>query len=94
MSSNGKATVDKIVMIMRNLQILREYIRRLLESSDEEVNDDLLIEPDEIEEREDEEVKEFSAVGAMAGVSTPVGTGPKHPGYDKLRKKQNKKKRK
>lgn len=95
MSSDGKAFVSNIVMIMRNLQLLREYVRRLLESSDEEVNDDLLVEPDEIEEREeDEEVKEFSAAGAVAGVTTPVGTGPKHPGYDKVRKKQKKKKRK
>ena len=81
-------------MFMRNLSLLREYIRRLLEN-DEEITDDLLVEPDEIEEREeDDEVKEFSAVGAIAGASTPVGTGPKHPGYDKLRKKQKKKKRK
>ena len=62
---------------------------------EEEINDDLLVEPDEVEESDhEEEVKEFSAVGAVAGVSTPVGTGPKHPGYDKLRKKQKKKKRK
>ena len=94
MSSDGKAFVSNIVMFMRNLQLLREYVRRLLENSDEEVNDDLLVEPDEIEEREDEEVQEFSAVGAVAGVTTPVGTGPKHPGYDKVRKKQKKKKRK
>ena len=81
-------------MLMRNLHLLREYVRRLLEN-DEEINDDLLLEPDDIDEKDrDEEVKEFSAVGAIAGVSTPVGTGPKHPGYDKLRKKQKKKKRK
>ena len=81
-------------MFMRNLTLLREYIRSLLENQ-EEVNDDLLVEPDEVEESDhEEEVKEFSAVGAVAGVSTPVGTGPKHPGYDKLRKKQKKKKRK
>jgi len=81
-------------MFMRNLHLLREYVRRLLEN-DKEINDDLLLEPDDIDEQDhDEEVKEFSAVGAIAGVSTPVGTGPKHPGYDKLRKKQKKKKRK
>ena len=95
MFADGKAPIRDIVMFMRNLQLLREYVRCLLEGSDEEVNDDLLVEPDEIEEREeDDEVKEFSAVGAIAGASTPVGTGPKHPGYDKLRKKQKKKKRK
>lgn len=94
MSTNGKATVDKIVMFMRNLQLLREYIRSLLEDN-KEVKDDLLVEPDDIEDREDDEkVKEFSGVAGVAGVSTPVGTGPKHPGYDKLRKKQKKKKRK
>ncbi len=91
MPSDGKAFVSNIVMFMRNLQLLREYVRRLLENSDEEINDDLLVEPDEIEEREeDEEVKEFSAVGAVAGVSTPLGTGPTHP----TRKKRKKKKRK
>ena len=81
-------------MFMRNLHLLREYIRNLLEN-DEEVKDDLLTEPDDLDDREDEEnVKEFSGVSAVAGASTPLGTGPKHPGYDKLRKKQKKKKRK
>jgi len=78
-------------MFMRNFRLLREYVRQLLEKS-EEVKDDLLTEPDDIDEREDEEVDEFSAVGAIAGVSTPVGTGPKHPGYDRLKKKQKKRK--
>ena len=79
-------------MFMRNLSLLREYIRRLLEN-DEEVTDDLLVEPDEIEEREEgnKDVKEFSGVAAIAGASTPLGTGPTHPGK---RKKQKKKKRK
>ena len=94
MSSDGKAGLRSIVMFMRNLHLLREYIRRLLEN-DEEVNDDLLTEPDDIDEKDhDEDVKEFSGVAAIAGASTPLGTGPKHPGYDKLRKKQKKKKRK
>ena len=78
-------------MFMRNFRLLREYVRYLLEKS-EEVKDDLLTEPDDVEDREDDEVDEFSAVGAIAGASTPVGTGPKHPGYDKLRKKQKKRK--
>ena len=92
MSSDGKAPLKDIVMFMRNLSLLREYIRRLLEN-DEEVTDDLLVEPDEIEEREEgnKDVKEFSGVAAIAGVSTPLGTGPTHPGK---RKKQKKKKRK
>ena len=94
MLTDVKAPIRDIVMFMRNLTLLREYIRSLLEN-EEEINDDLLVEPDEVEESDhEEEVKEFSAVGAVAGVSTPVGTGPKHPGYDKLRKKQKKKKRK
>ncbi len=74
---------------MRNFYLLREYVRQLLEKS-EEVKDDLLTEPDDIEEREEDDVDEFSAVGAIAGVSTPVGTGPKHPGYDRLKKKKKK----
>ena len=91
MSSGGKEAITDIVMFMRNFRLLREYVRYLLEKS-EEVKDDLLTEPDDVEDREDDEVDEFSAVGAIAGASTPVGTGPKHPGYDKLRKKQKKRK--
>ena len=53
MSSNGKEAIESIVMFMRKFQLLREYIRRLLEN-DEEVKDDLITEPDEIEEKEDE----------------------------------------
>ena len=93
MSSNGKEAIKDIVMFMRNFQLLREYIKCLLEKS-EEVKDDLLTEPDDIEERDDDSVDEFSGVAAIGGVSTPLGTGPKHPGYEKLRKKQKKKKRK
>ena len=91
MPSGGKKAITDIVMFMRNFRLLREYVRYLLEKS-EEVKDDLLTEPDDVEDREDDEVDEFSAVGAIAGASTPVGTGPKHPGYDKLRKKQKKRK--
>ncbi len=78
-------------MFMRNFLLLREYVRYLLEKSDE-VKDDLLTEPDDIEEREEEDVDEFSAAGAVAGASTPLGTGPKHPGYDKLKKKKKNRK--
>ena len=91
MPPGGKEALRDIVMFMRNFRLLREYVRQLLEKS-EEVKDDLLTEPDDIDEREDEVVDEFSAVGAIAGVSTPVGTGPKHPGYDRLKKKQKKRK--
>ena len=78
-------------MFMRNFLLLREYVRYLLEKSDE-VKDDLLTEPDDIEEREEEDVDEFSAAGAVAGASTPLGTGTKHPGYDKLKKKKKNRK--
>ena len=54
MSSDGKAGLRSIVMFMRNLHLLREYIRRLLEN-DEEVNDDLLTEPDDIDEKDHDE---------------------------------------
>lgn len=93
MPTSGKEVLEDIFMFMRNLQLLREYIRRLLEDS-EEVKDDLLTEPDDIEERDDSEVDEFSGVGAIGGVTTPVGAGPKHPGYERLKKKQSKKNRK
>ena len=54
MSSDGKAPLVDIVMFMRNLHLLREYIRNLLEN-DEEVKDDLLTEPDDLDDREEEE---------------------------------------
>ena len=61
-------------MFMRNLQLLREYVRRLLENSDEEVNDDLLVEPDEIEEREEEDLGDQPDVGQAEGLAdAPAG---------------------
>jgi len=54
---------------MKNL--LREYIKIILESSK-----DLLTEPDD---SEGEESEEASVSGAVAGVTTPLGTGPNHP---------------
>ena len=90
MPSGGKEAIEDIVMFMRKFLLLREYVRQLLEKS-EEVKDDLLTEPDDLEEREDDGVDEFSGVAAIAGVSTPLGTGPKHPGYSRLKKKKKNK---
>ena len=84
--------------------LLRNFIRLILEGeekdSDEEKNDDLLLEPDYPDD-EAEETKEASAVGAgggamassgqIRGVTTPLGSGPTHPkkARDPKKKKKN-----
>ena len=67
------------------MESLRKFIRFLLE--DEKAKgktEDLLTEPDEIEERE--EGNEASS-GGVAGVATPLGTGPTYPVSRKPSKK-------
>ena len=68
---------------------------------EDEKPENLLTEPDETEGREDEEGHhdEASAIstgagamqstGAMAGVTTPLGTGPTHPKKSKKKKKKS-----
>ena len=51
--------------------LLREYIKLILEASK-----DLLTEPDD---SDGEESEEASVSGAVAGVTTPLGTGPNYP---------------
>jgi len=64
---------------------LRKLIRKIiLESLSQE--EELLTEPDEIEEREEEIEKEASA-GGVAGVSVPLGAGPHHPSPRKKKSK-------
>ncbi len=68
------------------MNVLRQFIRLLIESESEEENSDddkLLTEPDETEGREEDEV---SVVANVAGVTTPLGTGPTYP--DKPAKKR------
>ena len=48
----------------------------------------LLTEPDEVSEEDDSPTNEFSGVGAIAGVTTPLGTGPAYPAGSKRRKKK------
>ena len=76
---------------MCNYQLLREFIKSLLlsEQAAEEKDDELLTEPDENHDRE-KGVEEFSGAAAVAGVSTPVGTGPTHPSTRKRKKKKRK----
>lgn len=76
------------------MQSLRQLIRIILREEKEEV----LGEPDESAEDEREESSdEQSVVGAVAGVTTPLGTGPTYPaGMKKKHKKRlgDKKKKK
>jgi len=71
------------------MRVLREYIRLLLE-------EEVLGEPDMSAEDErdddDTEADEQSAVGGgnIAGVTTPLGTGPTYPATDPRKKKMTK----
>ena len=68
---------------MKNLRTLvREILKELSGSSEKE---ELLTEPDEAPPGEEE--NEVSAVGAIAGVTTPLGTGPTYPAGRKKDKK-------
>ena len=75
---------------MRDLRrLVREVLKTLYESSyedDENKDEELLTEPDEPNPGEDEQ-KEVSGVSAIAGVTTPLGTGPAYPAGKKKKKK-------
>ena len=61
------------------MNVLRQYIRLLIETGTEEEDSDkaqLITEPDETDGREEDEV---SVVANVAGVTTPLGTGPTYP---------------
>jgi hypothetical protein len=67
---------------MKSLRALIRYI--ILENSDDDKEtDDLLTEPDESDEEPEQEASVSSGV---AGVTTPLGTGPTYP--DKPKKKR------
>jgi len=81
---------------MRNLRLLvREIIKEIYhyqEGTDVE-DEDLLTEPDDVEfsvvsGTGQELEKEASAVGAIAGVTTPLGTGPTYPAATKRKRKK------
>ena len=60
-----------------NESALRRYIRHLLK--EEEKQDNLLTEPDEVEDADPEEEASTVAGGSIRGVSTPLGTGSTYP---------------
>ena len=68
------------------MKFLRAFIRSIiLEEADEEKNDNLLTEPDENDDGEPE--KEVAVAGSVAGVTTPLGTGPTYPDKPKRKKR-------
>jgi len=77
------------------MRILRQYIRMILEATskdkpkEEYPVEDLLLEPDLIEDPK--KADEFSVAGGIAGVSTPLGTGPTYPAPRKNKKSKSKK---
>ena len=69
------------------MNVLRQFIRLLIEAEAEKEDPDkenLLTEPDEPDGREEDEV---SVVANIAGVTTPLGTGPTHPDNPAKRRK-------
>lgn len=64
------------------MDILREFIRKILVEKEK-----LLTEPDETSGREDDSEDEASVAAAVAGVTTPLGTGPTYPVKSKKKKK-------
>ena len=72
------------------MRALRLYIRSLIREMKEEAAkkaDDLLTEPDEVQEREEASTDEVG-VAAIAGATTPLGTGPTYPSGAKRKKKK------
>ena len=63
------------------MRSLRELIRIILK-------EEVLGEPDESSEDEREDSDEQSVVGAVAGVTTPLGTGPTYPADMKKKHKK------
>ncbi len=63
------------------MQHLREIIRRIL------LEEEILAEPDETNQEEHDQ-EEQNVAGAVAGATTPLGTGSTYP--DKLKKKHKK----
>ena len=79
------------------MTVLRKLIREFLlvemkDDADEKNDDKLLTEPDGVGDNDpgSEETDEQSVVANIAGVTTPLGTGPTYP--DKPRKKKKKSK--
>jgi hypothetical protein len=72
-------------------QILREVKHPAVEEKGEDhMTDDLLTEPDDVDDISAQK-KEQSVVASIAGVTTPLGTGPTYPKHSKSKKKSKKK---
>jgi len=56
---------------------LWEYVKWMLSEADDDTQKDLLVEPDDVEET-DEEQQEVSS-GGVAGAMTPLGTDASYP---------------
>ena len=73
--------------ILRDMQdYLRQYIRFILEEKE------ILGEPDlssQDERDDDKEKEEQSVVSSIAGVTTPLGTGPTYPNPPKKKRKKS-----
>ena len=74
------------------MNLLRKYVRLIVrEAADngktnkEKRDEDLLLEPDEINDPDDK--SELNTVANIAGVSTPLGTGPTYPLKSKKKRK-------
>ena len=71
-------------------KFIREFLLREKKNAEDEPskkdNENLLVEPDEIKEPGQEEV---NVVANIAGVSTPLGTGPTYPAEKKKKKKKS-----
>jgi len=76
-----------------NIKLIREFIRLFLERSSDVLGEpDLSNQEEREKEKKDSEKDEMSA-GGVAGVSTPLGTGPTYPAkIVKKNKKRQKKK--
>ena len=71
-------------------KFIREFLLREKKNAEDEPskkdNENLLVEPDEIKEPGQEEV---NVVANIAGVSTPLGTGPTYPAGKRKKKKKS-----
>tara|TARA_R100000808_G_C2155265_1_gene167292 strand:+ start:11468 stop:11740 length:273 start_codon:yes stop_codon:yes gene_type:complete len=79
------------------MTVLRKLIREFLlvemkGDADEKNNDKLLTEPDGVDDNDSgsEETDEQSVVANIAGVTTPLGTGPTYPNKPRKKKKKPK----
>jgi len=91
MCQTFRSTRRVIFTYMRSIRLwIRSLIREMVEK--EKKNEKLLTEPDQVDERAEDETDEMSTVASIAGVTTPLGTGPTYPGAPKKRKKKNRRK--